>query len=157
MNWFWMRTKRCSEREPADLFGNKSNIIGGWPPSLTSLGEVTLMTIILTTFVAAQVIGPVLLIGCFQWRGILGAFALTAALHYGFHRIWVAHDSEAATAYNAVAFSFAMAALGFVYCLIPGTSQRLTSGESQVSCDGAYRTRKPSCIVSPSRAISKGT
>src|SRR5207249_6345960 len=29
------RTKRCSEREPADSLGDKSNVIGGWLPSLT--------------------------------------------------------------------------------------------------------------------------
>jgi len=30
--------RRCSEREPADSIRNKSNIIGGWVPSLTSCG-----------------------------------------------------------------------------------------------------------------------
>jgi len=30
-----MRTKRFSERELADSLGNKSNVIGGWLPSLT--------------------------------------------------------------------------------------------------------------------------
>ena len=29
------RTKRCSEREPADSLGDESNVIGGWLPSLT--------------------------------------------------------------------------------------------------------------------------
>jgi hypothetical protein len=29
------RTKRCSEREPADSLRDKSNVIGGWLPSLT--------------------------------------------------------------------------------------------------------------------------
>src|SRR5258708_31638165 len=29
------RTKRCSERKPADSLRNKSNVIGGWLPSLT--------------------------------------------------------------------------------------------------------------------------
>jgi len=29
------RTKRCSEREPADSLRTKSNILGGWLPSLT--------------------------------------------------------------------------------------------------------------------------
>jgi len=91
--------------------------VGGGRSPLT-LGESTRMTTIVILFVAGQLVGPVLLIRFFKWRGILGAFAFTAALHYGFHKIWVAHDSEAATAYNAAAFSFAMAALGFVYCLI---------------------------------------
>ena len=30
-----MRTRRCSEREPADSLRDKSNVIGGWLPSLT--------------------------------------------------------------------------------------------------------------------------
>ncbi|MBI3987921.1 MAG: hypothetical protein HY343_13435 [Lentisphaerae bacterium] len=29
------RTSRCSEREPADSLRDKSNVIGGWLPSLT--------------------------------------------------------------------------------------------------------------------------
>ncbi len=29
-----MRTRRSSEREPADSLGDKSNVIGGWLPSL---------------------------------------------------------------------------------------------------------------------------
>ena len=29
------RTRRCSEREPADSLRDKSNVIGGWLPSLT--------------------------------------------------------------------------------------------------------------------------
>lgn len=35
-----MRTRRCSEREPADSLREKWNVIGGWLPSLTlSLGK----------------------------------------------------------------------------------------------------------------------
>lgn len=75
------------------------------------------MTIILIIFAVAQLVIPVLLIRRFRWQGILGAFAFTAALHYGFHRVCVAHDAEAATAYGAVVFSFVMLALGLVYCL----------------------------------------
>ena len=30
-----MRTRRCSEREPADSLRDKFNVIGGWLPSLT--------------------------------------------------------------------------------------------------------------------------
>ena len=75
------------------------------------------MTIILIIFAVAQLVLPVWFIRRFRWQGILGAFAFTAALHYGFHRVCVAHDAEAANAYGAVAFSFVMLAVGFVYCL----------------------------------------
>src|SRR3989442_8977381 len=34
-------TRRCSEREPAGSLRNKSNVIGGWLPSLTSTFGVT--------------------------------------------------------------------------------------------------------------------
>ena len=76
------------------------------------------MTIILILFAVAQLVIPVLLIRRFRWQGILGAFAFTAALHYGFHRVCVARDSEIATAYGAVVFSFIMLAVGLVYCII---------------------------------------
>jgi hypothetical protein len=76
------------------------------------------MTIILIMFAAAQLAVPVLLVRFFKWKGILGAFAFTAALHYAFHRVCMARDAEAASAYGAVAFSFVMLTLGFVYCLI---------------------------------------
>src|SRR4051794_20826710 len=76
------------------------------------------MTIILIIFAAAQLIVPVLLIRRFRWQGILGAFAFTAALHYGFHRVCLARDAEAATAYGAVVFSFLMLAVGLVYCIV---------------------------------------
>jgi hypothetical protein len=76
------------------------------------------MTIVLALFGAAQLVVPVLLILLFRWKGILGAFAFTAVLHYAFHRICLARDAEAAAAYGAVGFSVVMLALGFVYCLI---------------------------------------
>ena len=35
-----MLTRRSSEREPADSLSDKSNVIGGWLPSLTfALGK----------------------------------------------------------------------------------------------------------------------
>jgi hypothetical protein len=37
------RTKRCSEREPADSLGRKFNVIGGWLPSLTSSFAMTML------------------------------------------------------------------------------------------------------------------
>lgn len=76
------------------------------------------MTIILIIFAAAQLVVPVLLIRRFRGQGILGAFAFTAALHFGFHRVCVARDAEAATAYSAVAFSLVVLAVGLVYCII---------------------------------------
>lgn len=76
------------------------------------------MTIILILFAAAQLVIPVFLIRRFMWQGILGAFAFTTALHYAFHRVNVARDADAATAYGAVVFSFIMLALGLVYCII---------------------------------------
>ena len=76
------------------------------------------MTTILIIFAAAQLVVPVLLIRWFRWQGIFGAFALTTALHYAFHRVCVARDAEAATAYGAVVFSFVMLAVGLVYCII---------------------------------------
>ena len=54
------------------------------------------MTTILIVFAAGQLAVPVLLILLFKWKGILGAFAFTAALHYAFHRICLARDAEAA-------------------------------------------------------------
>src|SRR5205809_3070301 len=37
------RTKRCSEREPADSLRDKSNVRGGWLPSLTfAFGAISL-------------------------------------------------------------------------------------------------------------------
>jgi hypothetical protein len=76
------------------------------------------MTIILTMFASAQLVIPVLLVRFFRWKGTLGAFAFTAALHYAFHTVCLARDAEAANSYGAGAFSFVMLALGFVYCLI---------------------------------------
>jgi hypothetical protein len=39
--WRERRTRRCSEREPADSLTDKFNLIGGWLPSLTlSLGAM---------------------------------------------------------------------------------------------------------------------
>ncbi len=49
------------------------------------------MTIILVLFAVAQLVAPVLLVRFFRWKGILGAFIFTAALHYAFHRaVWPA-------------------------------------------------------------------
>ena len=76
------------------------------------------MTAIFILFVVVQVIAPVLLILLFKWKGILGAFLFTAALHYTFRRIWVALDPNAANAYIAGPFTFVMLGLGLVYCLI---------------------------------------
>jgi hypothetical protein len=76
------------------------------------------MTSILILFAVAQLVIPVLLIRRFRWQGILGAFAFTAALHYGFHRVCIARDAETATFYGAVVFSFVMLAVGLVYCII---------------------------------------
>src|ERR1039458_9772724 len=37
-------TGLCSEREPADSRRAKRNVIGGWPPSLTLLSAILIMT-----------------------------------------------------------------------------------------------------------------
>jgi hypothetical protein len=39
------RTKRSSEREPADLRSNEFNVIGGWLPPLSSLDNGTRMSL----------------------------------------------------------------------------------------------------------------
>lgn len=76
------------------------------------------MGAILTAFVIAQLVAPVLLIRRYRWVGILAAFGFTALLHYAFHMVCVARDAEAASAYGAAPFTFVVLALSLVYCII---------------------------------------
>src|SRR6185436_8798485 len=72
------RTRRCSEREPADSLRDESNVIGGWLPSLTfaldthgSIYEISTQLCFMITktkedafFTVAILLGIIFLMGC---------------------------------------------------------------------------------------------
>ena len=67
------RTRRCSEREPADSLRDKSNVIGGWLPSLT-LPFGSLCARIMAT-IAKPVFAVVALVAALAVAGSMLAFA----------------------------------------------------------------------------------
>ena len=64
------RTRRCSEREPADSLGDESNIICGWIPSLTfSLEQTALMNAKEFNSQVDSVLAPILAAAGFKRLG----------------------------------------------------------------------------------------